>query len=680
MEARVSTNFKKNAVKTVCAIILFIIVYLFLFLFSLLLTIACVIGGILLVAARPGFLTLLIGIGVGALGVFILIFLFKFLFKKHRYETSRLTEITRVQEPELFRLIDDVVTEVKTGFPKKIYLSEDVNAGVFYDSGFWSMFISVPKNLQIGLGLINTVTEQEFKAILAHEFGHFSQRSMKIGSYVYNVNVILHNMLYDNETFERMIQRWMQFSSFFSVFVVIAAKIIQGMQQILSVVYSFVNAKYMALSREMEFHADEVAANVVGSAAVKESLLRSDLSVYAYCYVLDFYENKIPDNLKSENIYKEHKFILNFFAEKNGIVIKNDFPQVSLSNIGKYNRSKLNVKNPWASHPETKERLMNLEKTDVAKESESDSPAIFLLSDCEETERIMTKKLFENISFKEEATYLSFEDFKKEISEYYNNNSFPAIYNGYYDEKNIIPFRPEEITVGESDYTIEALFGSDKMELIYSCQSLVYDMNILESIVHQELDVKLFSYAGQKYKLKDAAKLHAVVEKELNVVQSAVLDNDIKIYSFFYKVALKGGSEAVLEEKYIDLFKEDEAYEFRIKYHELMIKSLQFLSISMPYEEIKRNFENVSTLEVELKTEIRKLLEEGLLQSELKSLMRENLEKYQLNDLEYFHGISYDDENLQLLLSVLNDFQYLTSRSYFLKKLDLLKFQYQLLQ
>jgi Zn-dependent protease with chaperone function len=38
------------------------------------------------------------------------------------------------------------------------------------------------KNLQIGIGLVNSVTVSEFKAVLAHEFGHFSQRSMKVAA------------------------------------------------------------------------------------------------------------------------------------------------------------------------------------------------------------------------------------------------------------------------------------------------------------------------------------------------------------------------------------------------------------------------------------------------------------------------------------------------------------------
>ncbi|MDR2916838.1 MAG: hypothetical protein LBV74_18750 [Tannerella sp.] len=55
--------------------------------------------------------------------------------------------------------------------------------------------------------------------------------------------------------------------------------------------------------------------------------------------------------------------------------------------------------------------------------------------------------------------------------------------------------------------------------------------------------------------------------------------------------------------------------------------------------------------------------------------MKEAFGKYLQDDLEYFHGISYDDENLQLLFSSLNDYRFLIIRNFFLVKSDLLNFQ-----
>src|SRR5690606_32387706 len=126
-----------------------------------------------------------LGIGLAGLGVMVLFFLFKFLFKRQKIDRSGLIEITEKEHPRLFQFVRQLANETHTSFPQRIYLSPDVNASVFYNSSFWSMFLPVRKNLQIGLGLVNAVNLSEFKAIIAHEFGHFSQKSMKLGSYVY---------------------------------------------------------------------------------------------------------------------------------------------------------------------------------------------------------------------------------------------------------------------------------------------------------------------------------------------------------------------------------------------------------------------------------------------------------------------------------------------------------------
>src|SRR5688572_20570295 len=212
-------------IKAISSIVLFIVVYLLLLVLAVGLTAILGLGGIMLIAAKPMIFTLMIGAGMISMGVLILIFLIKFIFKRHVIDRSHLVEITKTEEPALFAFISDIVKQVGTRFPKRIYISSEVNASVFYNSSFWSMFLPIRKNLQIGLGLVNSVNLSEFKAILAHEFGHFSQRSMKLGSYVYNVNQIIYNMLYDNDSYARTLESWANISGYFAFFANITIKI-----------------------------------------------------------------------------------------------------------------------------------------------------------------------------------------------------------------------------------------------------------------------------------------------------------------------------------------------------------------------------------------------------------------------------------------------------------------------
>lgn len=80
-----------------------------------------------------------------ATGLTVLFFLIKFVFASNKIDTSHLTEITQEEEPALFATIYYVARTVETNLPKRVFLSSDVNAAVFYNSNFWSMFLPVPK-------------------------------------------------------------------------------------------------------------------------------------------------------------------------------------------------------------------------------------------------------------------------------------------------------------------------------------------------------------------------------------------------------------------------------------------------------------------------------------------------------------------------------------------------------
>lgn len=159
-------EFKAQTTKAIIAIGFFVLLYFVLALMALGLTLFCLFCAAVIILAYPSLITIIIGAGLASLGLLILIFLFKFIFASHKLDRSHLLEIKRTDEPALFKLIDDIVKQVNTTFPKKVYLSADVNASVFYDSNFWSMFLPIRKNLQIGLGLVNSISEEELKSIL----------------------------------------------------------------------------------------------------------------------------------------------------------------------------------------------------------------------------------------------------------------------------------------------------------------------------------------------------------------------------------------------------------------------------------------------------------------------------------------------------------------------------------
>lgn len=676
MTVESSTNFKKMTIKAVLSIVLFIIVYLLLIILAIGLTFLCGYLGIMLIAAKPTFITLILGAGLVSMGVLILVFLVKFLFKEHIVDRSHLVEITKEQEPELFKFINEIVKEVKTDFPKKIYLSSDVNASVFYDSSFWSMILPIKKNLQIGLGLVNSVSKTEFKAILSHEFGHFSQRTMKVGSFVYNVNQIIYNMLYDNKSYENLAQEWASVSNYFVPFVRGAVKGVQGIQWVLRKVYEVVNLNYMALSREMEFHADEVAANVAGSMPLITSLLRLDLADNSYNTVLNYYNSKIDDSIKTKNIYPQQQFVLNFLANEIELPVQNNLPQVSLDHLSRYNKSKLVVKNQWASHPSTEDRIRELNRLNIIKETDGNELATILFKNISNLQTRITEKLFSNIKYSGPIINKDNEQFIEDYTKEYRTNSFGKLFNNYYDNKNPSQIDIEKTSTDNQNFDIKSvsLFSTTAVDLIYTSLALEGDINTLKQIENENYKIESFSYDGTKYSILRSNYLISKLEKELKTIKEKINENDINIYKYFLFLAINQGKETEFKFQYQSYLKMDKDFENNGATFIKLINASNFIQETTPFERIEQNLKSLKNVEIEFKKLIKDILDEDIFQSELTAEMKEMFRKYISKDWIYFNKPEYNNDALNILFTSMSNFQLVSNKTYFKIKKDLLEY------
>jgi Zn-dependent protease with chaperone function len=677
-EIQLSKEFKSQTTKAVFAVFLFIFTYFLILLFSILLAFCCIVGSVFMVLSYPHFVIAAIGLGLSSLGILVLIFLLKFIVKSHKTDRSHLVEITAATQPKIFEMINEIVQKVGTSYPKKVYLSSDVNASVFYDSNFWSMFFPVKKNLQIGLGLINSVSEEELKAILSHEFGHFAQRSMKVGSYVYNVNQVIFNLLYDNDSYENLIQKLGNLSGYFSIFVFFAVKINAAIQWLLKKMYDFVNKSYYALSREMEFHADEIAANVTGFEPLKNSLMRLSLADFSLTSVIRFYNERITENIKSENLYKEQSFVIGFLSNLNGFTLVDTFPKISLDDQNKFDKSKLVIKDQWASHPTLEERIERLENTKISNPDYSFTPANLLLNDSENLQRIFTDKAFELVEYQEEVVNNSLGKFENEYVKELDSNSFSKIYNGYYDNKNPLIFdldKPQNLCVIE----FSELFSDTVIDLVYNITALKSDIETLVGISDNTYQIKTFDYEGVRYKQKDALALSEKLAIELETLEKHILENDIKIYAFFEDLEKKENKPGLLKAMYHDFFQTDKAYDSKFKIYQDIINSLNFVNVVTPFDQIRRNLSEIEDLEDKLKNEINLIFSDEIFKTEISKDIKSNLDKYLSQNWEYFDEPSYIDDNLNLLYAAINNYAFLLSRGYFLKKKKILIYQEELL-
>lgn len=671
MEISVSDSFKKNTTKAILAITLFIFIYLILLAISIGLAVVCIGFSLTMLVNYLSLFTGLLAIAICGFAGFILYFLIKFFFKQHIVDQSNMLEMTADEEPKLFEIIQEIVKDVDTKFPKKVFLTQDINAAVFYNSSFWSMLFPVRKNLMIGVGLINTSSVDELRAVLAHEFGHFSQKSMTIGSYVYNINEAIYNMLFENDDFSETLQAWSNISGIIALAGLLAVKIIQGIQWILVKMYNLINISYLALSRDMEFHADEIAVRTVSSQALEQSLSRMDLSNYAYSTTVNFYVRKGGKELRSSNIYQDMDFVLKDIALNFKYTIEdNGLPNVSLADINKYNKSKLNIKDQWTSHPTLKERVEAIRKLNIERHYCNNAPARSIFHKMEEYEEFFTEKVFlYNLQVNRNAEVLSHKEFEKEYANMATKSTINELYNDYYDYKEIIPFDIVELDDRSTDKTLDELFSNEKVSLYYEYSSLLEDKEALNNIASGNYKIKTFDYDGVKYRQKDATSIIKQIDREIDRVNTEIIENDKEIYVYFHTLAKQQNREGEFNDLYNQYLAQ---YSQKLKDNELLdkvVKGINSLNSATSYASAVAATGQLASTEKELRLELTRLMSSELVQDHITEQIRKSVDQYTSEELSYIVGnaesASYNETNLNILFENIEIFGFLVAKEYF---------------
>jgi Zn-dependent protease with chaperone function len=152
--------------------------------------------------------------------------------------------LTAEEQPELFALIRGVAAKTSQAMPEDVYLTNDVNAFVAQRGGV--LGVGGVRVMGVGIPLLQTLTVQEFKAVLAHEFGHYHAGDIRLGPWIYKTQASIGRML-------RQVHGTVLHGIFLSY-----GKVFMRLTH--------------AVSRRQEFIADEMAARFAGAGATISSL------------------------------------------------------------------------------------------------------------------------------------------------------------------------------------------------------------------------------------------------------------------------------------------------------------------------------------------------------------------------------------------------------------------------
>ena len=153
-------------------------------------------------------------------------------------------ELETSQQPELFRLLDSVRSATAQDPPKNVYLIPEVNAWVAQRGGF--MGIGSRRVMGLGLPLMQVLTVDQLRAVLAHEFGHYYGGDTMLGPWIQKTRMgIL-------RTVGSLSQSWIRlpFTAYARLF------------------FRITNA----ISRQQEFAADALAARIAGPRPLGDGL------------------------------------------------------------------------------------------------------------------------------------------------------------------------------------------------------------------------------------------------------------------------------------------------------------------------------------------------------------------------------------------------------------------------
>ena len=153
-------------------------------------------------------------------------------------------QLSRTEVPTLFAIIDDVAAKTAQPAPSEVYLVGNVNAWVTHRGGL--MGFGSRRVMGVGLPLLQTLSADEVRAVIAHEFGHYDSGDVALGPWIYKTRAAIFRSLDGvRRTFVESAFTWY-------------ARMFMRMT--------------MAISRRQEFVADAIAARVAGSAVTASAL------------------------------------------------------------------------------------------------------------------------------------------------------------------------------------------------------------------------------------------------------------------------------------------------------------------------------------------------------------------------------------------------------------------------
>ncbi len=229
--------------------------------------------------------------------------LLKGLVHETDYDCSEFVELTADEEPAFFAFLNEICRRADAPVPDRVFASPHVNAGVYVESSVLNIFRSAEKHLFVGLGMVEALNRTELEAVLAHEFGHFSQQALWLHDWVRILTGIVEELGRGRTALETTVERWSLSpvpSPGVAALFDLGSRIVRRLWYPVS---TTIDRLEDSVSRQMEFDADDVAVDLTGSDAIVHALVRIDWAERCHTQTMYDLEQALDDGLRTDDLF-----------------------------------------------------------------------------------------------------------------------------------------------------------------------------------------------------------------------------------------------------------------------------------------------------------------------------------------------------------------------------------------
>jgi len=476
---------------------------------------------------KKNLLTLIVGVSSG----FLAIFMVKALLFVKKGSMGEDYEVTASSEPQLFAFLNRLADETGAPRPHRVFLSPRVNACVFYDLSLLNFIFPSRKNLEIGLALVNVLTISELKAVLAHEFGHFAQRSMALGNWVYIAQQIAAHIIAKRDALDKFLRMLSNFDLRVAWIGWVLRLIVWSLRATMESIFNLVLLAQRALSREMEFQADLVAVSVTGSDALIHALSKLQAGDQAWDDAQGFLNEQVQERKAPSDIFAIHLQVMERIGQ---ILNKNNFGKVQpvpADNPEAHRVFTAEVAQPprmWATHPYNHERETNAKKVYVAGVLDERSSWIIF-----DNAQALKEKFTADLLKRFEVEFAPHEEFASKLNQRYSHEYFNSRYRGAYLGRSFVRHaaKPDELYQTSVESAMDALaklYPEDLVQKLDQLRSLERERDLLIALrdgFYTPPD-GIIRFRGTELKKRDLPKAIETLRQECATVQDIIFNHD----------------------------------------------------------------------------------------------------------------------------------------------------------